>query len=569
MLSLSPPVSPWLRAALLVAAALLLFAQLGALEASAPDEPRYLQISEELRALEQGPRGLVLLHLNREPYTQKPPLYYWLAAAAGAAHGHVTELAGRLPSALAGVLTVWVTLALGTRLLGGRAAFAGAALLLTTYEFARLARRVQLDPLLALWETLALAAFWRLDRGIGRRAPNAALFHGALGLAALTKGPVGFLVPVLIAVAYLAWEGRLRDLRRAFPLWGPLLSIAPGLAWIAAATSFAPAGFAETALTDNLLGRFFQGIAHDRPIYYFLYQLPIDFLPWTLLFPVAATGAWRVLRSAETTPETRRAWRFLLAWIGASLVFFTLSSGKRGLYLLPMFPALALVCAGGLERWLAGRARPPRRLAALAIAVAALFTALGTAALRVSRGEIPDLPAVAAWLSPSDLAVIDLGLIRAFGIVLIASVALAAAAWFALSQARSSAQRFVFVPIGLAYAALFAVFAMLYPAIDPLRSVRPIADAASALTPPDRSIGLYDEHNLVGGLAYYAEDPVVELATPADVERFFAEGGRVVVAKADKLAGAALPGEVAASFRGGARRVVLITPVASEPSSER
>jgi 4-amino-4-deoxy-L-arabinose transferase-like glycosyltransferase len=559
VLASSPPVSPWLRAALVAAAALLLFAQLGALEASAPDEPRYLQISEELRALEQGPRGLVLLHLNGEPYTQKPPLYYWLAAAAGAAEGRVSERAGRLPSALAGVLTVWLTLALGTRLLGGRASFVGAALLLTTYEFARLARRVQLDPLLALFETLALAAFWRLDRGIGRRTANAALFHGALGLGVLTKGPVGFIVPLLIAVAYLAWEGRLRDLRRAFPLWGPLLSIAPGLIWIAAATTFAPAGFAESALTDNLLGRFFQGIAHDRPIYYFAYQLPIDFLPWTLLFPIAVLGAWRVLRSAETSPETRRAWRLLIAWVTASFAFFTLSSGKRGLYLLPAFPPLALLCAGGLERWLTGRARPPRRLAALALAVGALFSAIGAVALRVARGELPALPGSETLLAPSDLTVIDLELVRAFGVALIAAVALAAGAWLGLARARSSALRFVSVPIGLAYAALFAIFALLFPAIDPLRSVRPIADAASALSPPDQPIGLYDEHNLVGGLAYYATHPVVELATPAEVAAFFAAGGRVVVAKAGKLEQLGPAGEVAASFRGGERRVVLIT----------
>ena len=106
MLAPSPPVSPWLRALLVGAAALLFFAKLGALEASAPDEPRYLQISEEVRALEQGPRGLVLLHLNGEPYTQKPPLYYWLAALAGVRDAHVSELAGRIPSAAAGVLQI-------------------------------------------------------------------------------------------------------------------------------------------------------------------------------------------------------------------------------------------------------------------------------------------------------------------------------------------------------------------------------------------------------------------------------------------------------------------------------
>lgn len=565
MLAPSPPVSPWLRALLVGAAALLLFAELGRLEASAPDEPRYLQVSEEVRALAQGPRGLLLLHLNDEPYTQKPPLYYWLAAAVGSATGRVTELAGRIPSATAGVLLVWLTASFGARLLGGRAGFVGAGLLLTTYEFARLSRRVQLDPLLALLETAALAAFWRLDRRIGGRAANAALFHAALGLAVLTKGPVGFLVPALIVLAYLAWERRLGEIARAFPWWGPLLSIAPGLAWIAAAIALAPDGFADAAVRENLLGRFFEGTAHDQRFYYYLVQLPLDFLPWTLLFPVAAVGALRTLRDPDATPERKRAWRFLLAGVGASFAFFSLSTGKRGLYLLPAFPMLALLCAGGLERWLAGRARPPKRLASFALAIGLAFAFLGALALQLGSGApLPGLfknDWLGRWVGPGDLADVDLGLLRAFGLTLFGAIVAAAVAWLALARARASALRFVFVPIGLAYAALFAAFALLFPAIDPLRSVRPIAEAAAARTPPGQAIGLYDEHNLVGGLAYYAsrEHPIRELATPADVEAFFRAGGRVVVARERKLAGAAL-GEIVERFRSGERQVVLIAP---------
>jgi 4-amino-4-deoxy-L-arabinose transferase-like glycosyltransferase len=561
MLASSPTVSPWLRALLVGASALLLFARLGALEASAPDEPRYLQISEEVRALEHGPRGLVLLHLNGEPYTQKPPLYYWLAALAGARDRHVSELAGRIPSAAAGVLLVALTLALGSRLLGGRVGFAGAALLLTTYEFARLARRVQLDPLLALLETLALAAFWRLDRGMGRPALNALALHASLGLAVLTKGPVGFLVPVLVIVAFLAWEKRLRDLARVFPWWGPLISVAPGIAWIAAATALAPGGFADEAVRENLFGRLGEGAPHDNPPWYYLAQLPLDFLPWSLLFPVAGIAAWRTLRSSDETPETHRAWRFLLAWAGATFVFFSLASGKRGLYLLPAFPAIALLCAGGLERWLAGRARAPKRLAFVALLIGLLFALLGALALQLGSGA--PLPALfkndwlGRWLKPSDLDDIDLALLRSFGLTLFGAIVAAAVAWVALVRARSSALRFVFVPIGLAYAALFAAFAQLFPAIDPMRSVRPVALAASARTPAGAEIGLYDEHNLVGGLAYYADAPVRELATPAEVAEFFERGGRVVVARARKLEGPPL-GEVVERFRSGDRQIVLI-----------
>jgi hypothetical protein len=121
--------------ALLLGAALLLLTGLGRTGLWAPDEPRYAHIAEEVRSLRHGAQGLVVLHLNGEVYTQKPPAYFWMAAAAGAPLGRVTEAAARLPSALAGVALVLLTFAFGQRLLSTRAGLLGAVLLLTTFDF--------------------------------------------------------------------------------------------------------------------------------------------------------------------------------------------------------------------------------------------------------------------------------------------------------------------------------------------------------------------------------------------------------------------------------------------------
>ena len=201
-----PQASPLLRTAVIAIAAAVLLSGLGSVDASAPDEPRYLQVAEELRSMEHGAGGLVLLHLNGEVYSQKPPLYYWLAALFGVPTHRVSELAARLPSALAGIALIWLTLHLGSRLFGGFTGVLGAALLLSVFEFGHLARRVQLDVLLALFEMGALVAFWWLDRGLGSRRWQLTLMHGALGLALLTKGPVGFLIPFLTVLAYLVWS---------------------------------------------------------------------------------------------------------------------------------------------------------------------------------------------------------------------------------------------------------------------------------------------------------------------------------------------------------------------------
>ena len=151
---------------------------------------------------------------GNQPTFAKPPLYYWLAAAGGwLSSGRVTEALARLPSALAGVSVVLVCVPFGRALFGTVAPghWAGAGLL-STWFFAHLARRAQLDVVLTLFETLALLAFWRMDSGATRRGPGTiALLHAAMGLAALTKGPVGW-IPLLIIGAYLGWERRLTDL---------------------------------------------------------------------------------------------------------------------------------------------------------------------------------------------------------------------------------------------------------------------------------------------------------------------------------------------------------------------
>ena len=166
-----PPVSgdlalfatPRVRALVLAAATLLVFVRLGATDLWPPDEPRYALIAEELRRMDHGPKGLVLLHLHGAPYTQKPPLFYWLAAAAGAPLGRVTEFAARLPSALAGIAAVAATIALGTLCFGRGAGTLAGLLLATTFDWSYRARTVQLDTLLALFETTALLAFWRIE----------------------------------------------------------------------------------------------------------------------------------------------------------------------------------------------------------------------------------------------------------------------------------------------------------------------------------------------------------------------------------------------------------------------
>jgi 4-amino-4-deoxy-L-arabinose transferase-like glycosyltransferase len=535
----------WLARAVLAAAALLLLTGLGATDLWAPDEPRYAAVAEELRSLRHGAAGLALLHLNDEAYTQKPPLYFWAAALIGAPGGRVTEAAARLPSALCGLAAVWLLVRFGSRLLGPRSGALAGVLLLTAFEFAHRARRAQLDVMLTLLELGALAAYWSLQRGSPRRGRDLAALHGALGLAVLTKGPVGLLVPLLVIAVDLAQAGRWKELRGLLPPWALSLSLGPGLVWITAALSLAPAGSFDAAVVENLFGRFFAGSSHGRPFYYYAYQFPVNFLPWTLLWPLTGWFAARRVFAPEGDPERRRVWRFLLTWVGVSFVFFSLSGGKRGLYMLPAFPAAALLCADSVAATLAAGRDFPRWLGRALAGAAVAIPALALAA--VARGEIAGVALPAS-----------------FGVALTAAAVLALLAWRRGGRSPAPGLTRFAVVAAAVLAAELSVFTLAFPALDPEKSPRPIASSAAALTAPDERIGLASKATLLGGLVYYAGRPVALLDDPDALKDFFASGGRVVVVPEDRLARVtqAAPVEIRARARRGDRALLVVSAAA-------
>lgn len=502
--------------ALLAVAALSWLVGLSNVDLTSPDEARYAQVAEEIRAFGHGAAGLVLLHLNGEVYDQKPPLWFWLTALAGVPTGRVSEWSARLPSALAALATVLLAMRLGTSLLGRCSGLVAGALLVTAVEFAVLARRASLDALLTCFTTLALTAFWRWDLGSGRRRTDLAWMHAAMGLAVLTKGPVGLLLPILAATAYLGWERRLRDLPKLFPPWALLLSIAPGLAWLALAAALAPDGFLSTAVGDNLFARFFLG-KHAQPFHFYLSKFPQQFLPWTLVWPLVWwVGRTRVFSSGPD-PGVTRAWRFLLAWVASTLLFFSLSSGKRGLYLLPAYPAAALLCADALVRCLRDRSALPAWL------IAGLGAAIVLVAATAAGVLLLDPDWACASLRPFAGAVLACGAIAGSALWLHSRARLALAPslamlWLCLAGVRAS------------------VFVLLDPAIAVRDSARRLAEQAAELAPPEQPIGLFRERSLLGGLVYYSGRRLVALPSKTAIREFLAQGSSLLVVEREDMA---------------------------------
>lgn len=492
---------------LLVGAALLYGSGLGGTDLWAPDEPRYGAIAEELRSFRHGASGLVLLHLNDVPYTQKPPLYFWFAAAIGAPFDRVHEVAARLPSAIAGVFCIALTVWIG-RLLFARSmpAILAAGILATSFRFAFTARRAQLDVLLTCFELGAIAIFLLLESRRGgiekaRQFPLAiAGLHASLGAAALVKGPVGWL-PLLVFAGYLAWEGRLRAFGAITPLWAWILSIGPVTIWILSAIALGPPGFADAAVGENLIGRFFAGTSHARPFYYYAIQLPLDFLPWSLVLPFSIPILWRWSRVSSNTArgpfdagfERASSARFLLVWMILPLIFFSLSAGKRGLYLLPIFPALALV--GVL---------------------------VGTRS------------SMTAQLTP--IAV----------------------------------RRFI-CAISIVAALELAGFTLALPLLENEKSPRPIAEATASLARKGEPVGVYGMTPLEGGLAYYGAASLVSLRDEDQLRAFLNVGGELVLLRRRhfEVLHERFGLREMRSFRSGRRRLTLARRDASNPQREK
>jgi 4-amino-4-deoxy-L-arabinose transferase-like glycosyltransferase len=427
--------------------------------------------------------------------------------------------------------------------------------LLTVFRFGHLARRVQLDVLLTGLELGALLLFWTLDRSPRRDPRRVAGFHACLGLALLTKGPVG-LLPLAVAGAFLVWEGRGRTLSRALPAWGWLLTLGPVLAWLGAALALAPPGFFQEAVVENLVGRFFEGTSHARPFTYYLVQLPLDFLPWTLLWPAVFIEARRLFRAppGPAVEAERRTWRFLLAWVGVFFVFFSLSAGKRGLYLLPAFPALALLVGRALDLVLARRVTWP---AGLRVALGAVAAVVGCAGLAIALAGGLESPAAPGFALPPAV-----GWAAAGAMVLAAGLALRAP-----GRTTPAVRHTLATVVGLG-ALEAVVLTVAYPAFDPEKSPRPVAQAAVDATPGDGAIGVFDHRAMLGGLAYYSGRRVVALPDAGAVARFWSDGGGAVVVRRtrlERLAGAGPRREVA-TVRSGRRAVAVVVPGEALPA---
>lgn len=323
------------RVVVLLFAALLFFWDLGGHDLWAPDEPYFAEGAREM--VVDGKWAVP--HVNGKITTDKPPLFFWLIAIFSIPLGTVTELTARLPSALAAIGTIALTMRMAARAYGERIGTLAGLILATTYLFWEKARWSQTDAVLCflIWVALsALVAHRSSPEGSAGRATGV-IFWAAAALAVLDKGPVGLLLPVGIALVLLAIERDLRRWRTFAPFLGPIVFAGIIGAWMIFATVGSGGEYSVWgALKEHFIMRGVRGMHHEQPFWYFGEVLPPNLMPWTGLLPGALVLAWRRRGPAD---------RFGLVVVLFVIIFFSISTEKRELYALPAVPAVAMLTA--------------------------------------------------------------------------------------------------------------------------------------------------------------------------------------------------------------------------------
>ena len=314
---------------LLVVLAFAWFGTLGIRPLYKADESRYGEISREMLASGDW----VTPRLNGFRYFEKPPLQYWTTAAFFSLLGE-RDYAARLWTALAGFAGILLVLYAGNRLWGPPAGAYAAAVLAGSPLYVLLGQVNTLDMGVSVLLAAALVAFL-----LGRML----WFWAACAAAVLSKGLIGIVLPGMAIFVFMVWKRDWSMVRRIRPLAGPLVFLAIAAPWFVAVSAANPE-FLRFFFIQEHFQRFTTEM-HQRaePFWYFLPILAAGLGPWLLPF----------LRALEPKDD---ATLLLVAWTAVVFLFFSASGSKLPPYILPVFPAAALLAGRRLARdW-------PRRL---------------------------------------------------------------------------------------------------------------------------------------------------------------------------------------------------------------
>ncbi len=320
----------------------IFLANLGGPALFEPDEGRNAEKGREILLL----KDWVTPHENFLPALDKPMFFYWLVAISFKLLG-VSEWSARLPALVAALACLFFVYRFAHRFWGPWEALWSVLILATSLEFFLLARIVLLDMTLTLFVTLALYSFYAAVHANDERSRrlHCVLMYIALGAGTVIKGLAGVVLPGMVYFFYLLFTKRWSVLGRLYLLPGAILYfgvVSPWYVW----AEFRNPGYLRYFFWDEHLTRYVSDeFNRSKGWYYFFFVVAIGFLPWTALLPCVIKDRWQKNDDKNL---------FLILAAVLPFLFFSASSSQLPHYILPIFPALAILTAqaivGSLHR---------------------------------------------------------------------------------------------------------------------------------------------------------------------------------------------------------------------------
>jgi 4-amino-4-deoxy-L-arabinose transferase-like glycosyltransferase len=417
----------------------------------------------------------------------KPPFFHWLGAVTSSVAGGPTEWTVRLPSVVLATASVLVLGVVAARTFGTVAALAAMLILASSFEWVRAASTARVDGTLTALMTIGTLIFYRGLMAGGLTRGQALAAYGALACAALTKGPVGFVLPGLVLGVALVIRRELRLVPRFRPILGAVVIVAIVGGWYALAAGLGGDSFVRKQILKENVFRFV-GVTkmrsgHSHPFYYYFPTLLAGLVPWTPFVLAALVAAVR-------RPTARRDVRvaFPLVWFAVVFVFYSLADAKRSVYLLALYPAAALIAGWWWSEVVRGT-EPARWLgstwARIVVGVLAAVAFIPLVSTVAEGLGFSPLALLAPLLAPKDRA--NLPLVRGIidthlWLVLVGTTAMVGALAIAWRAMRRHAPFDLLIAQTVFAAALWTlVFSVFQPELARLRTLAPFMRKAAVV----------------------------------------------------------------------------------------
>jgi 4-amino-4-deoxy-L-arabinose transferase-like glycosyltransferase len=470
------------------------------------DEPRVAEIGREM--LLTG--NWAVPTLNQRPFLEEPPLYYGALALTFKAFG-ISDKVARIPSAFFALASILVVFFMANFLFGPRMALFSALILATSGEYFRIAHTVIVDSALTFFIVSSMGLFivGYLSDNNRKKLLCYILMYVSCSLAFFTKGFIGIVIPGLGILAFLVADRNIKEIFK-MRLWlGSLIFLFMTLPWFIALWHQGGTEHLDVFLIHNHLQRFIPGSfsreasGHHHPFYYYLIEFPVGFLPWSLLLiPVVAYAFSKTAKSHALREKGRL---FAKCWFFAGIIFLSVASTKRTLYLMPIFAPIAMLTSVYIESTL--MYQPLNRInKAFLWAFALVLAMIGIGAtpiyIYIKRIYPLDTP-VRLFVSVAMLSL----LMMAFSLTSI---------WYLWQSNLRKYWALTTAPIiaGLVFTAVVVA-----PLMDRHKSFVPFCQEVQAKVPHDQTFFAYSpDETLRGAVPFYTGHYLVELTDLGSVE---------------------------------------------------